>query len=112
MVRHTRPQSTPRKERYSNTPASRMESTHDHTFGRVPPPEGRQLRLLMRTLLFHEVVSNHVHDHHMEVFDSSGVTMGDLNIELRQGPQPAAFPARERDGPAAHGIGVLHGAEK
>ena len=47
----------------------------------------------------------------MEIFDSSGVLMGDLNIELRQGPQPAAFPAREGDGPATHGIAVFHRAQ-
>ena len=46
-----------------------------------------------------------------EVFDSPRVCVGDLNIEVRQGSQPAAFPARERDGPAARGIAVFHRAE-
>src|ERR1017187_10542594 len=111
MVAHTRPQATPRREKYSSTPATRVESTHDHTFGRVRPPEGRSSRFLMGMLLFHEVVRNHMHDYQMQVFDSSGVPMDDLNIELRQRPQAATLPARESDGPAADGITVLHGAQ-
>src|ERR1035438_3862702 len=112
MVRHTRPQSTPRREKYSSTAASRLESTHDHAFDRVPPPEACPLRILMGALLFHEVVRNHVQDHHMEIFDPSGMGMGDPDLELRQGPQVAALPARESDGPAADGIaeiGRAHG---
>src|ERR1039457_2646860 len=111
MVAHTRLQATPRTEKYSSTPASRVESTHDQTLRCVPPPEGRSSGLLMGTLLFHEVIRNHVQDHHMQVFDSSGVPMGDLNLELRQGTQPAALPARESNGPAAEGITVFHGAQ-
>src|ERR1017187_10430172 len=66
MVAHTRAQATPGRENYSSTTASRVETTHDHTFGRVRPPEGRSSRLLMGMLLFHDVVRNHMHDYQMQ----------------------------------------------
>src|SRR6267154_32867 len=111
MVCPTRLQSTPRREKYSSTKARRKESTHDHTLRRGFSFGGSPSRGWMRVLLFHEVVADHVHHHHMKIFDAAGVCVGDLNIELRQGAQPSALAARESDSPAADGIAVFHGAQ-
>src|ERR1035437_2256730 len=108
MMRHTVAHSTPRAEKYRSTPARRLDNTHDHFLRRASPRDGLS-SLPMRTLLFHEIVANHVHDHHMEVLDAPGVGMGDLNIELGQQSQAAAVPARQRDRPAPHGIAVFPG---
>jgi len=83
MVCPTRLQSTFRTEKYNNTPARRLERTHDRILRRLPPPEDASLGSSMRILLFHKGVGNHVQHDHMKIFDSSGMRMGNRNIQFR-----------------------------
>ena len=83
MVVQTRPHSTPRKEKYSRTTASRLGRTHDQTlrrpaFSALPTRPGAGCRSGL-CLHIHEVVTDHVHHDHVSVLDAAHVRVGNLD---------------------------------